>query len=163
MRELFHHTDGFGPRCVYLAMRAALLLLVAATLQAQPFIGPEVRWRTTSAAPTYRPAPQAARMAPDGDGFVVAWSEVEDGASRAYAGRMDGAGHLTGVGVRTIGTADAAVIVPFGNRYIAAWEEPEPGDARPTVISATLDRNFNLLSAHSIGLTSTPPFIRTSV
>src|SRR5262249_42359583 len=85
------------------------------------------------------------------------------GVSRAYAGRMDGAGHLTGAGVRTIGTADAAVIVPFGNRYIAAWEEPEPGDARPTVISATLDRNFNLLSTHAIGLTSTPPFIRTSV
>src|SRR5947208_1521737 len=66
-----------------------LFLLVAAIAQAQPAVGPEVVWRTTSPAATLFPAPQAARIAPDRGGFVAAWSEVEDGVSRAYAGRLD--------------------------------------------------------------------------
>jgi len=127
-------------------MRGALLLFIAAAAQAQPIIGPEVVWRTTSAEATYRPARQAAPLAADVDGFVVAWSEVIDSASRAYAGRLDAAGRLQTIGVRTFGTADAAVIAPFAGRYLAAWLEPEASDGRPLLVTGALDRSFRLLS-----------------
>jgi hypothetical protein len=143
-------------------MRAvAAFLLFTAAAQAQPIIGPEVIWRTTSPAPTFQPSPQAARIEPDGDGFVVAWNEVDDGVSRAYAGRMDAGGRLIAPGVHTDGAAGAVSIAPFGDRYLAAWLEPDPSDARPLLVTAALDREFHLLGARVIGLTSGPPIVRT--
>jgi len=144
-------------------MRAALLLLIASAVQAQPFIGNEVVWRTPSPAATYSPSPQAARIEPDGDGYVVAWSEVEDGVSRAYAGRLDGAGRLETVGVHTAGVADAPAIASFGGRYIVAWVEPGAVDARPSLVIGALDRDFKLIGARPLGLTSSPPIVRTEV
>ena len=142
-------------------MRAALLLLIASAVQAQPFIGPEVVWRTTSPAATFSPSPQAARIQPDGDGYVVAWSEVEDGTSRAYAGRLDGAGRLATVGVHTAGAADAPAIASFGGHYIVAWIEPGAVDARPSLVIGALDRDFKLIAARPMGLTSGRPVVRT--
>src|SRR5437660_4020114 len=139
-----------------------VLLLIAAGAQAQPLVGPEVVWRTTSPATTYSPAPQAAPVAADGDGFVVAWSEVADGASRAFAGRLDGGGRLQTVGVRTSGTADAAAIVPFAGRYVAAWLEPELSDGRPLLVTGALDRDFHLLSSRVSDFLSEVPIVRAN-
>lgn len=143
---------------------APLFLLLAATATAQPqvVVGSEVVWRATSPAATFYPAPQAAPVAADRAGYVVAWSEVQDGVSRAFAGRLDGAGRLATVGVRTAGTADAASIVPFAGRYIAAWLEPEVPDQRPLLVTAALDRDFTLLSAHDLGLSLGPPIVRAT-
>jgi hypothetical protein len=140
----------------------ALLFLLAATAQAQPIVGNEVVWRTTSAAVTYKPALQAARIAADGSGFVVAWSEVEDGVSRAYAGRLDGLGRLATIGVHTTGAADAVSIAPFRDRYIAAWVEPSSTDARPMLVTAALDRGFQLLSSRFVAVTNGTPLVRTT-
>lgn len=138
------------------------LLLIAAAAQAQPLVTAEVVWRKTSPAATYRPAPQAARATADGSGFVVAWSEVEDGLSRGYAGRLDAGGRLVAIGVRTAGAADAPSVAPFGDRYIAAWLEPDSYDSRPMLVTGALDRDFKLLSARPIGLTVTSPLVRTT-
>jgi len=139
----------------------SLFLLIATAAQAQPFVTDEVVWRTTSPAATYRMAPQAARVAADGDGFVVTWSEVEGGISRACAGRLDAGGHLTPVGVCTSGTADAASIAPLGDRYIAAWLEPGTY-GQTLLITAALDREFKLLSAaHPLSGVPGPTMVRT--
>ena len=75
-----------GGRVIRFANPWWLVLLLAASAQGQPTVGDEVIWRTTLSAATYRPAPQAARVAADGGGFVVAWSEFDsDGISRACA------------------------------------------------------------------------------
>lgn len=136
----------------------ATLLILAAT--AQPTVMPEVVWRTTSPAATFRPAPQAAKVAPDGDGYLVAWSEVDDGLSRAFAGKLNAAGELTTIGVRTLGAADAPVIAQFGGRYLVAWLEPDPIDSRPVLVSGALDQDFKLVSARPVGLTAGPPVLR---
>src|SRR6266850_2377148 len=138
----------------------ALLFLAATTAQAQPIVGDEVVWWITSPVTTYKPVPQAARVAADGYTLLVTWSEVADGVSRVCAGRLDGAGHLMLVGVCSSGTADAATIVPFGDRYLAAWLEPEMGKTRPLLVTASLDRNVELLSSHVIGSTDGPPIVR---
>jgi hypothetical protein len=143
-------------------MRIALLLLFAVAAQAQPSVGPEVVWRAALPLATYRPVPPAARVTADGDGYVVAWSEVENGISRAYAARLNAAGQMAAIGVRTIGVADAPAISPFGDRYIAAWLEPDPVDKRPTLFTAALDRNFKLVTSTRIGLTTGPPVVRTT-
>jgi hypothetical protein len=139
----------------------SLVLLVAATAQAQPFVSDEVVWRTTSLSATYKPAPQAARIEADHDGFLVAWSEVEGGVTHAYAGRLDAAGRLVTIGVRTQGAAGAPSVARFGDRYIAAWVEPE-ADLRPMLFTGALDRDFNLIAARPIGLTTGPPIVRTT-
>jgi hypothetical protein len=142
-------------------MRAALaLLLFAAAASAQPVVSRETIWRTASAEATYSPAPQAARIEPDRAGFVVAWTEVEGGVSRAYAGRLDGNGQLLSVDVHTSGAAGAVSIAPFGDRYIAAWHEPESGDDRPLLVTAALDRDFHLLSSRPVGLTDGHPIVK---
>lgn len=140
---------------------APLLLLAAAVAQAQPFVGNEVVWRTTSSAPTYRPVPQAARIVPDGSGYVVTWSEVSGGVSHACAGALRGNGQLAVIGVCTAGAADAASVAPFGDRYIAAWLEPGT-DARPLLVTAALDRKFALLGAHVVALTTGQALVRTT-
>src|SRR5207244_11748207 len=89
-------------------MLAALLLTVV------PTVTDEVVWRTITPQATYRPAPPAAPVAVDGNDFLVTWSEVADGLSRAYAGRLDARGRLISVDVHTDGAADAASAVPFG-------------------------------------------------
>ena len=124
-------------------------------------VGPEVIWRTTLPLATYHPAPQAAPVTLDHGGLVVTWSEVEDGISRAHAGRLDFMGGLAEDGVRTAGTADAAMVAPFGGRYIAAWLEPE-NDGRPQLVIAALDRDFSLVSARVVGLTVGRPIVRTT-
>jgi len=111
---------------------------------------------------TFKPAPQAARVSADGDGFLVAWSEVDqDGIAHGYAGRMNAAGQLTTIGVRTSGVADAPAVARFGDRYIAAWLEPEP-DGRPMLVTGALDRDFKVVAARPIGLTSGPPIVRAT-
>jgi len=139
-----------------------VFFILASAAQAQPTIGNEVVWRTTSAAATYQPAPQAAPIAADGVGFAVAWSEFADGLSRAYAGRLDAAGNLIEVGVRTAGTADAASVVPSGDRYIAAWLEPDSSVKFPALITAALDRDFKLLHARNAGVTLGRPVVRVT-
>src|SRR5439155_9948600 len=105
---------------------------------------------------------QAARVAVDGGGFAVAWSEFADGLSRAYAGRLDAAGNLLEVGVRTAGTADAPSVVPSGDRYIAAWLEPDTSGKFPALITAALDRDFRLMHARNAGLTLGRPVVRVT-
>ena len=138
-------------------------LLIATIAQAQPFVSEELVWRTPSPASTYRMVPRAAPVEADGDGFLVTWSEVEGGVSRAYAGRLDARGRLERVGVRTTGTADAAAIAPLGDRYIAAWREPNSTGGN-ILVTAALDRELGVLSARPIpspGL-SAPVIVRTS-
>jgi len=151
-----------GRRISIVRLLGCLALLIAASAQGQPIVTGEVVWRKTSPATTYRPAPQAARLAADRGEFVVAWSEFEDGLSRAYAGRLDPSGHLVTVGVRTSGAADAPSVAPFGDRYIAAWLEPDAYDGRPMLLTGALDRDFKLLSARPIGLTVSSPLVRTT-
>lgn len=140
---------------------AVAFLLLATSIQAQPTVGDEVVWRTAPAA-TYRPAPPAARVAADGDGYAVAWSEFANGASHACAGRLTAAGRLALIGVCTAASGDAPAIAPFGDRYIAAWLEPGPYDGRAMLITAALDRKFALLAAHPVGLTAGAPIVRTA-
>jgi hypothetical protein len=137
------------------------ILLAAAAAQAQPVVTEESTWRHTSSATTYRPSAQAAPVVADGGGFLVTWSEVADGLSRAYAGRLDASGRLLSVGVRTGGEADAASVAPFGDRIIAAWLEPGVGQ-RPLAMFAALDRSFQLVSVRPVELLATPPIVRTT-
>lgn len=139
-----------------------VVLLIAAAAQAQLVVTDEVVWRTTSSAATYRPAPQAAPVAADQNGFVVAWSEVEDGLSHAYAGRLDAGGHLVTVGVRTIGAADAPSVAQLGDHYLVAWLEPDSYDSRPMLVTGALDHDFKLLSARPVGLTVSAPVVRAA-
>lgn len=132
-------------------------VILAATAIAPPTVLPETIWRTTAATVTFHPAPRAAPPAPDGDGYVVAWSEVENGISRAFAGKLNSAGELTTTGVRTAGVADAPVVAPFGGRTLAAWLEPDSVDGRPTLVTGALDRDLGLVAARPIGLSSGAP------
>jgi hypothetical protein len=138
------------------------LLLIAASAQGQFVVTDEVIWRKASTAATYRPAPQAAPVAADEGGFMVAWSEFEEGLSRAYAGRLDTGGHLVTVGVRTGGAADAPSIAAFGDRLLVAWLEPDAYDGRPMLVTGALDHDFKLLSARPIGLTLSAPVVRAA-
>src|SRR5262249_38503109 len=97
-------------RCVSPRMIISLLLALA-----PPVVGNELVWRTTSAAAVYQPARQAARIEPDHGGYVVGWSEVDDdGLSHGYAGRLDGDGELTAIGVQTAGAAGAVSVARSG-------------------------------------------------
>jgi hypothetical protein len=139
----------------------ALLFLAATTAQAQPIVGDEVVWRTTSPEATYKPVPQAARVAADGYTLLVTWSEVADSVSRVCAGRLDGTGHLMSVGVCSTGIGDAATITRFGDRYLAAWLEPGTATPRSLLVTAALDRNLTVLSTRTIGSTDGPPIVRS--
>lgn len=141
-------------------MKFVALLLFAASASAQNVIGPEVVLRATSQSPTYHPAAQAVPIVADGDGYLVTWSEAIDGLSRAYTGRLDAAGRLIRVGARTAGTADGAVIAPLGDRYVAAWLEPTGSDGRPGLVSALLDRSFQVASSHAADLLADAPRLR---
>jgi hypothetical protein len=136
----------------------AILLLAAAV---QPHVTDEVVWRDVSSFVAFNPAPQAARVAADGDGYLVAWSEVEDGISHAYAGRLNAAGQLTKIGVRTSGTGGAPSIARFGDRYIAAWLEPGGGN-QALLVTGSFDLDFKLISARPIGFGPATPIVRTT-
>jgi hypothetical protein len=140
-----------------------LFLLIASVAQAQPFVSEEVIWRTPSPAATFLMARQAARVEADGNGFVVSWSEVSDGVSRAYAGRLDARGRLERVGVGTAGTADSVAIAPLGDRYIAAWREPS-SLGQNILVTAALDREFRVISARPVPASGLPApvIVRTS-
>lgn len=139
---------------------ASLLLLLAATAQAQPFVSEEIIWRTMPAASPYIVTSRAAPVAADGDGFVVGWTEF-DTQLRACLGRLDARGRLLDVGVRSPGVGDAAVIAPFGDRYVAAWLEPGNGPL-PTLVTAAFDRDFRVVSTRPVAASPGAPILHVA-
>src|SRR6476659_11249702 len=78
--------DGGESRRVLPRMKALLLTLFVTTAAlAQPVVGPEVTTPPLTALGDISLAPQS-------DGFVVAWEQ----AGRIYAGHLDATLHLTG-------------------------------------------------------------------
>ena len=103
-----------------------------------------------------------AALAPDADGFAVAWYDTRDGNAEIYLRLLDSTGHPSGPERRLTETPDAsyeASIQRLGDSFIIAWYE-QTTEGRQTAMLGAWTRDGSRKWTQAIAPGSRNPVIR---